>query len=149
MHLVLGNSRRWDLGPLIYSCSTSTSFQGSGPLANRSVQNILQERSCFKEAFGPHAECIRPFFLFEYDKWVSNESDKKQVHFPRAIKKSEQHLQVNGAIGRLFLLLSLCLVHFHFWQISRLAEAGLDWFATSISLHSLWQTVTICSRVGS
>lgn len=61
MHSVLGNSRRWVLGPLFYSCSTSTSIQGSGPLANRSVQNILQERSCFKEDFGPYAECIRHF----------------------------------------------------------------------------------------
>lgn len=105
MHLVLGNSRRWVLGPLIYSCSTSTSVQGSDPLANRSVQNILQERSCFKEVFGSYAECIRNFFSFQYDKWVSNEREKMQACFPRAIKKSEQHLQVNGAMGKVYLLL--------------------------------------------
>lgn len=104
MRLVLGNSRRLGLGPLIYSCSTSTSVQGSDPLANRSVQNIFQERSSFKETFGPYAECIRHFFFFEYDKWVSNESENKQPCFPGNVKKSE-HLQVNGAVGKVYLLL--------------------------------------------
>lgn len=44
-------------------------------------------------------------YSFEYNKLISNESGKKQAHFPWAIKKSEQHLQVNGAMGEVYLLL--------------------------------------------
>lgn len=59
------------------------------------------------------------------------------VHFPQAFKNSEKHLQANGAMWKVYLLLSLCLVHFHFRQISHLAEAGLEGFAASKSRHSL------------